>query len=215
MVVPLKDKRGISIVNGFQKRISKGRKSNQIWVDLGGEFYNNLFNRFLKINNIDTYSTYNEGKSVVAERFIRTLNNKTFRHMTAVSKNVYFDDLDGVVNKYNNTVHRTIKMKRINVTSDSYTEYDEDFNEKDPKFKVGYPVRISKYKNIFVKGHSQNCSEEVFVVSKIKYKVPWIYVVSDLNGEPITECFREKELQKTSQEKLRTEKIIKRKFDKL
>ena len=106
-------------------------------------------------------------------------------------------------------------MKRINVTSDSYTEYNEDSNEKDPKFKVGYRVRISKYKNIFAKGHSQNCSEEVFVVSKIKYKVPWTYVVSDLNDEPVTECFREKELQKTSQEKLRTEKTIKKKVDKL
>ena len=215
MVVPLKDKRGISIVNGFQKRISKGRKPNKIWVDLGGEFYNDLFKRFLKINNIDTYSTYNEGKSVLLRDLLGPWITKSLGTWQLFQKDVYFDDLDGVVNKYNNTVHRTIKVKRINVTSDSYTEYNEDFNEKDPKFKVGYPVRISKYKNIFVKGHSQNCSEEVFVVSKIKYKVPWTYVVSDLNGEPVTECFREKELQKTSQEKLRTEKIIKKKVDKL
>ena len=94
------------------------------------------------------YSTYNEGKSVFAERFIRTLKNKIFKHMTAISKNVYFDVLDDIVNKYNNTVHRTIKMKPIDVTSDSYAEYNEDSNEKDPKFKVGDHVRISKYKNI-------------------------------------------------------------------
>ena len=75
-VVPLKDKRAISIVNAFQKIISKGRKPNKIWVDQGGEFYNNLFKRFLKINNIEMYSTYNEGKSAVAERFIRTLKIK-------------------------------------------------------------------------------------------------------------------------------------------
>ena len=90
------------------------------------------------------YSTYNEGKSVVAERFIRTLKNKIFKHMTAISKNVYFDVLDDIVNKYNNTVYRTIKMKPINVTSDSYIEYNEDLNETDPKFKVCDHVRISK-----------------------------------------------------------------------
>ena len=78
-VVPLKEKRGISIVNAFQKIISKGRKPNQIWIDQGGEFYKNIFKRFLKINNIEMYSTYNEGKSVVAERFIWTLKNKTFK----------------------------------------------------------------------------------------------------------------------------------------
>ena len=114
------------------------------------------------------YSTYNEGKSVVAERFIRMLKNKIFKHMAAVSKNVYFDVLDDIVNKYNNTVHRSIKMKPIDVTSDSYAEYNEDSNEKELKFKVGDRVRISKYKNIFAKGYMQNWSEEVFVVSKIK-----------------------------------------------
>ena len=119
-VVPLKDKRGISIVNAFQKIISKGRKPNKIWVDQGSEFYNQSFKDFLKINNIEMYSTYNEGKSVVAERFIRTLKTKIFKHMAAVSKNVYFDVLDDIVNKYSNTVHRTIKMKPIDVTSDTY-----------------------------------------------------------------------------------------------
>ena len=119
-VVPLKDKRGISIINAFQKIISKECKPNKIWVDQGGELYNNLFKRFLKINNIEMYSTYNEEKSVVGEKFIRTLKNKIFRHMTTVSKNVYFDVLDDIVNKYNSTVHRTIKIKPIGVTSDSY-----------------------------------------------------------------------------------------------
>ena len=90
------------------------------------------------------YSTYNEGKSVVAERFIRTLKNKIFKHMTAVSKNVYFDVLDDIVNKYNNTVHRNIKMRPIDVTSDSYAEYNEDSNKEDPNFKVGDHVRISR-----------------------------------------------------------------------
>ena len=182
-VVPLKDKKETNIVNAFQKIISEGRKPNKIWVDQGSEFYNNSFKDFLKTNNIEMYSTYNEGKSVVAERFIRTLKNKIFKHMTAISKNVYFDVLDDIVNKYNNTVHKTIKMKPIDVTGDSYAEYNEDFNKKDPKFKVGDHVRISKYKNIFAKWYVPNWSEEVFAVSKIKDTVPWTYVINDLNGE--------------------------------
>ena len=130
-------------------------QTNKIQVDQAGEFYNNLFKGFLKINNIEMYSAYNIGKSVVAERFIRMLKNKIFKRMTAVSKNVSFDVLDNIVNKYNNTNYRTIKMKPIDVTSDSYAEYNKDSNEKDPKFKVGDRVRISNYKNIFAKGYTQ------------------------------------------------------------
>ena len=142
------------------------------------------------------YSTYNEGKSVVAERFIRTLKNKIFKHMTAVSKNVYFDVLDDILNKYKNTVHRAIKMKPIEVTSDSYAEYNEDSNKNEPKFKVGDCVRISKHKTVFAKGYTQNWSEEVFVVSKIKNTVPWTFVISDLNDEPIAGMFYEKNCKK-------------------
>ena len=189
-VVPIKDKKGTSIVNPFKNIISK-RKANKIWVDQGSELYNNNFKDFLKINNIEMYSTYSQGKSVVAKRFIRNLKNKVFKHMTAISKNVYFDVLNDIVNKYNNTVHKTIKMKPIDVTSDSYAEYNEDFNKKDPKFKVGDHVRISKYKNIFAKGYTPNWSEEVFVVNKIN-AVPWTYVVSDLNGKKIIGSFYEK-----------------------
>ena len=158
-VVPLKDKREFTIVNAFQNIISKGRKTNKIWVDQGGGSYNSLFRRFLKINNVEMFSTYNERKSAVAERFIRALRNKIFKHMAAVSKNVYFDVLDDIVNKYNNTVYRSIKIKPIELTSDSYAEYNEDSSKKDPKFKVGDHVRISKYKNIFAKGYTQNWSE--------------------------------------------------------
>ena len=152
---------------------------------------------------------------MLLKNFIGMLKNKILKHMIAISKNVYFDVLDDIVDKYNNTVHRTIKMKPIDVTYDSYAEYYEHSNATKPKFKVGDHVRISKYKNIFAKGYTPNWSEEVFVVSKIKNTVPWTYVVSDLNGEEITGSFYEKELQKTSQEKFRIEKVIKRKGDKL
>ena len=119
--------------------------------------------------------------------------------------------LDYIVNKYNNTVHRTIKTKPINVTGDYYAEYNESFNKKDPKFKVGDNVRISKYKNIFAKGYTPNWSEKVFVINKIRNTVPWTYVISDLNGEEITGSFYIKELQKTSQKQFRIEKLIRRK----
>ena len=214
-VVPIKDKKGTREVNAFKKIISKERKPNKIWVDQGSEFYNKSFKHFLKINNIEIYSTYNEGKSVVAERFIRTLKSQIFKHMTAISKNVYFHVLDYFVNKCNKTVHRTIKMKPIDVMSDPYVNYNEDSNKKDHDFKVGEHVRISKYKNVFAKGYTPNWSEKVFVVSKIKNTVPWTYVVSDLNGEEITGSFYEKELQKTNQKEFRIEKVLKRKGDKL
>ena len=101
--IPLKDKKGISIVNAFNKIIKQsGKKPNKIWVDQGGEFYNNVFKKWLSDNDIIMYSTYNEGKSVVAERFIRTLKNKLYKHMAATGKDVYYDVLDDVVNKYNN-----------------------------------------------------------------------------------------------------------------
>ena len=129
-VIILKDKKETSIVNAFKKIISKERKPNKIWVDQGSEFYNQSFKDFLKINNIEMYSTFNEGKSVLTERFIKTLKNKIFKHMTAISKNVHFDVLDDIVNKYNNTIYRTIKMKPIKVTDDSFAEYNEELNKK-------------------------------------------------------------------------------------
>ena len=112
--------------------------------------------------------------------------------MTAVSRNVYFDVLNDIVDGYNNTYHRTIKMKPIDVGDDSFAEYNEESNEKDPKFKIGDHVRISKYKNIFAKGCTPNWSEKKFIVKKVKNTVPWTYVISDLNGEEIVGSFYEK-----------------------
>ena len=161
------------------------------------------------------YSTYNEGNSVIAERFIRTLQNKIDKHMTAISKNVYFDVLNDIVDEYNNTYHKTIKMKPIDVTSDSFAEYNEKSKQKEPKFKVGNHVRISKFKNVFAKGYTPNWSEEIIVAKKIEKTVPWIYVISDLNGEKIVGGFYEKELRKTNQKDFKIEKVIKKKGNKL
>ena len=226
-VVPLKDKKGISIVNAFQcilkqsnSRRAKGTSAqhvqpNKIWVDKGSEFYNASFKKWLQDNDIVMYSTHTEGKSVVAERFIRTLKSKVYKYLTSLSKNVYIDKLDGIVNEYNNTYHTTIKMKPIDVEDNTYINIDKEINDKDPKFKVGDCVRISKYKNIFAEDYTPNWSEEVFVIKKVKNTVPWTYVIKDLNGEEIIGTFYEKELQKTNQEEFRIEKVLKRKGDKI
>ena len=109
-VVSLKDKRGVSIVDAFQRILDdSNRKPNKIWVDKGSEFYNNSFKKWLKDNDIEMYSIHNEGKSVVAERFIRTLKTKIYKYMTSISKNVYIDKLDDIVNEYNNTYHRQLR----------------------------------------------------------------------------------------------------------
>ena len=121
--------------------------------------------------------------------------------MTSISKNVYIDKLDGIVNKCNNTCHRTIKMKPMDVKDNTFFNIDNEVNDKDPKFKPGDYVRISKYKNIFAKGYAPNCSEKVFVIKEIKNT--WTYVINDLNGKDIIGTFYEKELQKTNQEDFR------------
>ena len=142
-VVPLKDKKGVSIVNAFQKISDKsGRKPNKIWVDKRSEFDNNSFKNWLKDSDIEMYSIHNEGKSVVAERSIRTLKNKIYKYMISVSKNEYINKLDDIVDEYNNTYHKTIKMKPFDVKDNTYIDFEKEV--KDTKFNVGDHIRISK-----------------------------------------------------------------------
>ena len=176
-VVPLKDKKGISIVKAFQIILKQSnRKPNKIWVDKGSEFYNAYFKKWLRDNDIVMYSTHNEGRFVVAERFISTLKSKVYKYMTSISKNVYIDKLDDIVDEYNNTYHTTIKMKPINVKDNMYINTSKEINNKDPKFKAGDHVRISKYKNIFAKGYMPNWSEEFRIEKVIRRKGDKLYV---------------------------------------
>ena len=215
-LVPLKDKKGISIFKAFQSILKQSnKKPNKIWVDKGSEFYNVYFKTWLRDNDVVMYSAHNEGKSVVAERFIRKLKSKIYKYMTSISKNVYINKLDDIVDEYNNTYHTTIKMKPIDVKDNTYINTSKESNNKDPKFKVGDYVKISKYKNIFAKGYMPNWSEEVFIIKKVKNTILWTYVINDLIGEEIIGTFYEKELQKTNQEEFRIEKVIRRKGDKL
>ena len=161
-----------TITNAFQRLLNESKRNpNKIWVDKGREFYN----RSMK-NAVEMYSTHNEGKSVVAQRFNRTLKNKIYNSMTSISKNVYIDKLDDIVNKYNNKYHSTIKIKPVDVKSNTCIVSSKKINNKDPEFKIGDILGISKYKNIFAK----------------------CYAISDLKGEKIIGTFCEKELQKTN-----------------
>ena len=152
------------------------------------------------------YSTFNEGKSVVAERFIRALKNKLYKHITATGKSVYYDVLDDVVNEYNNTKHSTIKMKPKDVKNDTTKlsaiarnkrVYIDEYNKKSARYNVGDRVRISKFKNIFAKGYTPNWSREIFIINKINDTVPYTYNLKDLNDEEIMGSFYDRELQKT------------------
>ena len=144
-VVPLKDKKVVSIVAAFQSVLKQSnRKPNKIRADKGLEFYNTSFKKWLQDNDIVMHSTHNEGKSVVAERFIRTLKNKIYKKMTSVSKNVYIDKLNDTVNEYNNPYHIIIKIKPIDVKDNTYINTDKKVNEKDPKFKVKFKIFLVK-----------------------------------------------------------------------
>ena len=168
-VVPLKDKKRVSIADAFQKILDDSiRKTSKIWVDKGSEFYNNYFKKWLKNNDIEIH---NEGKSVVAERCIRKVKIKVYKCMTSVSKNMYINKLDDIVGEYQNTYHRTIKMKPVDVEDNTYIDFKKEVNDKDPKFTVGDHIRTSKYKNVFATGYTPNWFEEVFNVSKIKNTV--------------------------------------------
>ena len=128
---------------------------------------------------------------------------------------MYIDKLDDIVNEYNNTYHRKIKTKPIDVKNNTYINIDKEVNDKDLKSKVDGHVRISKFKNIFANDYTPNWSEEVFVIKEIKNTVPWTYFINDLNGERIIGTFYEKQLQKTNQKEFRIEKVIKKKGSKL
>ena len=127
--------------------------------------------------------------------------------MTAASKKVYIDKLSDIVNEYNNTYHRTIKMKSVDDKDNTYVAFLKEVHEEDAKFKVGDHVRISKYKNIFAKRYTPNSSEEAFAIKEIKNIVPWTYVISHLNSKKIVGTFYEKELQKIKKE-FKIENII-------
>ena len=181
LFIPVEYRKSITITDAFRKRLKKSdRKAEKICVDKDSEFYNRSMKSFLQKNNIEMYSRHNEGGS---ERFIRTLKNKIYKYMTSISKNVYIDKLDDIVNKHNNIYYSAIKMKPAHVKSNTYINSSKEINDEDPKSNISDNVRISKYKNIFAKGYISNWCENV--IKKVKNTVPWRCVISDRKGEEI------------------------------
>jgi len=215
-MIPLKNKTGTEVASALQK-VFKERKPEKLWVDKGKEFYNKHVRQLVEL-----YSTENKEKSNVVERWNRTMKDKMFKYFTANSTMKYIDIVDEFVNRYNNTVHSSIKMtpteasKKENkneVWRNLYGDYSPPERKK-LKFSIDDNVRITKKKSIFEKGYTPRWTEEVSVVSEVRYTDPITYKLKDFNGEEINGSFYEQELQKTTQEMFRIEKVIRRKGDK-
>ena len=211
-LIPLKDKRGKSVAWAL-KTIFKERKPEKMWVDKGKEFYNKDVKEIIEL-----YSTENEEKSSVVERWIRTMKEKMWKYFTTNSTNVYINVLPDLVGDYNNTRHSSIKMtpveaskkkNELEVWRNLYPNHLDIININ-PKFSIGDKVRISKKKKTFEKGYTTRWTEEVFTIVEVKHTSPVTYKIADLNGEEIQGSFYEPELQKTSQQLFRIEKVIKR-----
>ena len=202
-LIPLKNKTGIIVSEAF-KTLFKERQPLYIWSDKGREFYNIHVKELLKDNNIKLYSTENEEKSSVVERWIGTMKQRMFKYFTAHETNKYYDILNSLVEDYNNTVHSSIKMTPVDaskkenestVYNNLYPEEEEEI--KKPKFKVGDRVRISKKKDTFEKGYTTRWRREIFVIKEVLDTDPVTYKIEDLNNEEITGSFYEQELQLT------------------
>ena len=209
-IIPLKNKEGKTVASAL-KTIFKERKPEKMWVDKGKEFYNKDVKGLIEL-----YSTENEEKSSVVERWIRTMKEKMWKYFTDNNTNIYIDILPDLGKDYNNTKHSSIKMTPVEA-SEKKNElmvwrnlYPNrlDILDINPKFSVGDKVRISKKKPLFEKGFTTRWTEEIFTITKIKRTSPITYKIADLNGEEIDGTFYEPELQKTSQQLFRIEKVI-------
>ena len=188
----MKDKKAKIAFHGFAEIVNQSNhKPKNLWVDQGTEFYNNCMQKWLDDNDILMYSTHNEAKSVVAERFIRTMKDKIYKKMTANDSKSYLGYLNKLVDQYNNTYHRSIDKEPVDVDYSVLTEEIES-NLKTPKFKVSDRVRITKYKNIFSKGYTENWSREMFVIDSMLKTNPWTYKIKDLNRENVIGSFYQK-----------------------
>ena len=217
-IVPLKDKKGESVAEAFKTILKEGRKPQYLWVDKGKEYYNKHVKDLLEKNGIHMYSTENEEKSSVVERWNRTIKSKMWKQFTVQGNTIYLDMLAEILKKYNNTKDSSIKMTPTEASNkkNEGTVYfnlygDMEISKQKPKFKIGDKVRISKYKrNVFDKGYTPNWTEEVFTVDKIQYTNPITYKIKDLNDETIEGSFYEPELLKVKQDVFRIDKVIRR-----
>ena len=215
--IPLKSKVGIEVTKAFSKLWASSKPPERLWVDKGKEFYNNSMKDLLDRHHVQLYSTENEEKSSVVERWNRTIKRIMWKYFTANNTNVYINMLPNIIRKYNNTYHRSIKCTptAARKASNHQHVYEALFGgdtnvKKTPKLKIGDRVRIIKKKNIFEKGFTPNWTEELFTVDTVKSTQPITYTLVDTKGEKIHGTFYEQELQKTKQEIYRIEKVIKK-----
>ena len=209
-IVPLKDKKGESVTEAFKTIFKEGRKPQYLWVDKGKEYYNKHVKDLLEKNGIHMYSTENEEKSSVVERWNRTIKSKMWKQFTVQGNTMYFDMLPKILEQYNNTKHSSIKMTPTEASNKNEgTVYfnlygDMETSKQKPKFN-------NKYKrNVFDKGYTPNWTEEVFTVDKIQYTNPITYRIKDLNDETIERSFYEPELLKAKEDVLCIDKVIRR-----
>ena len=221
-IVPLKDKKGETVTQAFKTIFKEGRKPQYLWTDKGKECYNKNMRELLEKNNITLYSTENEEKSSVCERWNRTIKTKMWKQFTVQGNTVYLDILTKILEQYNNTKHSSIKMtpveasKKKNENAVYYNMYgDMEQLSSKPKLKVGDKVRISKYKRkVFDKGYTPNWTEEIFLIDQIQSTNPITYRLKDLNDEKIQGSFYEPELLKAKQDVFRIDKVIRRDYKK-
>lgn len=217
-IVPLKNKTGVAVASAFEKIFREGRKPEKMWIDKGKEFYN----KDVKSLGVELYSTENEEKSCIIERWNRTMKEKMFKYFSANSTRRYIDILNDMVDRYNNTRHSSIKMTPVEASKKTNENivwmnlYGRVSSEPvNPKFSIGERVRITKKKKTFEKGYTPRWTEEVFTISQVQYTDPITYKITDYNEEEIQGTFYEQELQKTNQQIFRIEKVIRRRGDKL
>ena len=216
--VPIKTKSGIAVADAL-KKILRDSKPAMLWTDKGKEFYNISVARLLKKNGIKLYSTENEEKASVVERWNRTIKTLMWKYFSANNTNRYIDILEKLIEKYNDTKHRTIGCTpRIARQPSSYERVFKKLYEKQskerrqniiPHFQIGDTVRISKKKKTFEKGFTPNWTEELFTIRKVKETKPPTYTIQDFNGDPIEGSFYGAELQKSTQDVYRIDKVLK------
>ena len=209
-LVPLKDKTGKSVASAL-RTIFEERQQKKMWVDKGKEFYNGDVKSLMEL-----YSTENEEKSSVVERWIRTMKERMWKYFTDNNTNVYIDILPDLVEDYNNTKHSSIKMTPVEASrkKNELAVWRNLYPDRlkpvkvNPKFSVGDKVRISKKKKTFEKGYTTRWTEEVFTIVRVLRTSPVTYKIADLNGDEIDGTFYEPELQKTAQQLFRIEKVL-------
>ena len=209
-IIPLKNKKGETVADAL-KDIFEKRKPEKLWTDKGTEFKNKNVKKLIEI-----YSTENEEKSSIAERWIRTMKEKMFKYFTDNNTYKYIDVLPDLVEDYNNTVHSSTKLTPIDASKkkNELTVWRNLYPDRyktsrlNPKFSVGDEVRITKKKKDFEKGYTTRWTEEIFTIKEIRETNPITYKLEDLQGEEIKGTFYEPELQKTEQQIYRIEKVI-------